>query len=130
MYELNKTDIFTTAQYADNAQDGIVMLLAYEQMTLEQIRNLKIEDVEKVSLKFKLDPITLKVIRNAIDEKGYVDESEIHYFNKSEYVVKGIEEGPVSEDELIRRIKRLFSRWGLDELSIEDVQQCGLDSKE
>ena len=127
---LNDKEIFAIAGYPENYQDSVVLVLFYEQLSGAQIRNLKVVDIENVAKDFNFSQETESIIRNSLEETKYVGETSIYELKATEYVVRGAEDGPVSDKELSKRVRRMLDAAGYRNASIDDVRKCGKDNKE
>lgn len=53
-HRLPKSEIFELANFtADNAQDGVILALLFKQLTLDEIRELKLSDIIKDDIRYK-----------------------------------------------------------------------------
>ncbi|MED4284734.1 hypothetical protein P4679_22705 [Priestia megaterium] len=130
---LHKAEIFAKAEYADNLQDGVVLMLSFDQLTPEEIRNLKVEDVE--TLTDRLSNETMKIIKGAVEESKYIevsdcgDHSSKYELKQNEYVVRGAEDGKVSEQELHRRAQKIFNNYIYKDVTLADIRDAGKNNK-
>ncbi|QJX80980.1 hypothetical protein [Priestia megaterium] len=130
---LQKDEIFAMAQYSDNLQDGVILMLSFDQLTPEEIRNIKVEDVE--TLTDRLSNETMKIIKGAIKERKYIDVSNCgdhsskYELKQSEYVVRGAEDGKVSEQEVHRRAQKIFNNYTYKGMTLADIRNAGKNNK-
>lgn len=130
---LHKAEIFAMAQYADNLQDGVILMLSFDQLTPEEIRNIKVEDVE--TLTGRLSDETMKIIKGAIEERKYIEVSDCgnhssnYELKQNEYVVRGAEDDKVSEQELHRRAQKIFNNYAYKGMTLADIRNAGGNKK-
>lgn len=110
-----KDELYELAEYAENSQDGGVLALLFENVSLERIKQLKEEDLKDPEFQRQIGADALKIVNNALEEKQYIDEEEekgIYRLEKSEYVFRNASGKKLDVEELENRVKRIGRTYG------------------
>ncbi|MCK2000406.1 hypothetical protein MZM54_03245 [[Brevibacterium] frigoritolerans] len=108
-------EIYELAKDAENSQDGGVLALLFENVPLERIKQLKEKDLNDLEFQRQIGADALKIVKNALEEKQYIDEDEekgIYRLEKSKYVFRDASGKKLAVEELENRVKRIGRTFG------------------
>lgn len=150
---LTKDDIYTIAQYSENAQDGVILNLLFDGVSHKrkfvELRNIRIQDVDMDNLVINIPQLvdedtgevlperqvpissdTARLIRSAMEEEKYAslkgEVSRKYKIAQSDYILRGLRNNyQIKWENVSQRILRIAELEGYPYLNATNVSYSG-----
>lgn len=150
---LTQRDVYSLAEYAENAQDGVILSLLFDGISHKrkflELRNIRIQDVDQENLtinipqlvdevtgeqlssrKVPISKATLRMINAAMEEKKYASvngkSSRNYKIAESDYILRGLRDNfQIKWENVPQRIIRIADLEGYPYLNATNIAYSG-----